>query len=137
MEKIHVKVDWCDKNYAAVTECEALNGVVAVTNKTYEGLMEDLASTVIEHVAGCVADGDNMPAWLVSGDYEFDIELGTSALLRKCEQFTSLAAISRASGISQQQLSHYANGLRSPRPEQRRRIVEGIHRIGQKMLEVV
>ena len=137
MEKIHVKVDWCEKNYGAVTECEALNGVVAVTNKTYDGLINDLAAAVIEHVAGCMTDGDEMPEWLVSGDYEFDIELGTSALLRKCEQFTSLAAISRASGISQQQLSHYANGLRSPRPEQRRRIVEGIHRIGEKMLEVV
>ena len=137
MEKIHVKVDWCDKNYGAVTECEELDGVVAVTNKTYEGLMEDLAAAIAEHVAGCVADGDELPMWLIDGEYEFDIELGTSALLRKCEQFTSLSAISRASGISQQQLSHYANGLRSPRPEQRRRIVEGIHRIGKEMLSVV
>lgn len=137
MEKIHVKVDWCEKNYGAVTECEALGGVVAVTAKTYDGLLEELKSAIIEHVEGCVQDGDELPEWLVSGDYALDIELGTSALLRKCEQFTSLAAISRASGISQQQLSHYANGLRSPRPEQRRRIVEGIHRIGQKMLEVV
>ena len=48
-----------------------------------------------------------------------------------------MAAISRASGISQQQLSHYANGLKNPRPAQRQRIVEGIHRIGEKMLEVV
>lgn len=137
MGKIHVKLDWCEKNYGAVTECEALNGVVAVTNKTYEGLLESLKAAVVEHVEGCVQDGDDLPEWLVSGDYELDIELGMSALLRKCEQFTSLAAISRASGISQQQLSHYANGLRSPRPEQRQRIVEGIHRIGQKMLEVV
>ena len=106
MEKIHVKVDWCEKNYGAVTECEALNGVVAVTAKTYDGLLEELAAAVVEHVEGCVADGDTLPGWLVSGDYEFDIELGTSALLRKCEQFTSLSAISRASGISQQQLSH-------------------------------
>ena len=57
MEKIHVKVDWCDKNYAAVTECEALNGVVAVTNKTYDGLMADLGDAVRLHVEGCVADG--------------------------------------------------------------------------------
>ena len=78
-----------------------------------------------------------MPEWLVKGDYEFDVELGISALLRRCEQFTSMAAISRASGISQQQLSHYANGLKNPRPAQRQRIVEGIHRIGEKMLEVV
>ena len=137
MEKIHVKVDWCEKNYGAVTECDALNGVVAVTAKTYEGLMNELAEAVRFHAEGCLADGDPLPEWLVKGDYEFDIELGTSALLRRYEQFTSLAAISRASGISQQQLSHYANGLREPRMEQRRRIVEGIHRIGRECLSVV
>ncbi len=137
MEKIHVKVDWCEKNYGAVTECEALNGVVAVTAKTYDGLMADLTEAVRLHVEGCVADGDTLPEWLAKGEYEFDVELGTSALLRRCEQFTSLAAISRASGISQQQLSHYANGLKTPRPVQRKRIVEGIHRIGRECLEVV
>ena len=137
MEKIHVKVDWCEKNYGAVTECDALNGMVAVTAKAYEGLMNELAEAVRLHVEGCLEDGDPLPEWLVKGDYEFDIELGTSALLRRCERFTSLAAISRASGISQQQLSHYANGLREPRMEQRRRIVEGIHRIGRECLSVV
>ena len=96
MEKIHVKVDWCEKNYGAVTECEALGGVVAVTAKTYDGLLEDLAEAVRFHVEGCVQDGDGLPEWLVSGDYAFDIELGASALQRKREQYTSLAAISRA-----------------------------------------
>ena len=100
MEKIHVKVDWCEKNYAAVTECEALNGLVTVTNKTYEGLMKDLAEAVRFHVEGCTEDGDAMPEWLAAGDYEFDVELGTSALLRKCEQFTSLAAISASASNS-------------------------------------
>ena len=61
MEKIHVKLDWCEKNYAAVTECEALNGLVTVTNKTYEGLMKDLAEAVRFHVEGCTEDGDAMP----------------------------------------------------------------------------
>lgn len=71
------------------------------------------------------------------GDYEFDVELGVAALLRKCEQFTSLAAIARVSGINQQQLSHYASGLRVPRIEQRKRIVDGLHRIGKEFMEVV
>ena len=79
MEKIHVKVDWCEKNYGAVTECEALNGVVAVTAKTYDALMADLADAVQFHVEGCVDDGDRMPEWLVKGEYVFDIELGTAA----------------------------------------------------------
>lgn len=133
MEKIHVKVDWCDKNFGAVTECEALDGVAVATHKTFDGLLAELREAIREHVT----DNENVPRWLADGEYEFDLELNTCALLRRCEQFTSLAAISRASGISQQQLSHYANGLREARNEQRRRIVEGIHRIGRECLELV
>jgi len=137
MEKIKVLVDWCDKNFGAVTECEALNGLVTVTAKTYDGLMRELKEAVRLHVHDSVEDGEDVPEWLAAGEYEFDIELGMAALLRKCEQFTSLAAIARASGINQQQLSHYASGLRVPRTEQRQRIVDGLHRIGNEFLSVV
>jgi hypothetical protein len=137
MEKIKVKVDWCDKNFGAVTEDDVLCGMVVATSKSYESLMIELSEAVREHVEGLLQDGETLPEWLVSGDYEFDVELGVAALLRKCEQFTSLAAISRVSGINQQQLSHYASGLRVPRIEQRRRIVDGIHRIGKEFLSVV
>lgn len=137
MEKIKVLVDWCDKNFGAVTECEALNGLVTVTAKTYDGLMRELKEAVRLHVHDSVEDGEDVPEWLAAGEYEFDVELGVAALLRKCEQFTSLAAIARASGINQQQLSHYASGLRVPRTEQRQRIVDGLHRIGNEFLSVV
>jgi len=36
----------------------------------------------------------------------------------------------------QHQLSHYANGIKKPRPEQRRRIVEGLHKIGRELIAV-
>lgn len=137
MEKIKVKVDWCDKNFGAVTEEEVLCGMVVATAKSYEGLMASLSEAVHEHIQGLLQDGEELPQWLVDGEYEFDVELGVAAMLRKCEQFTSLAAISRASGINQQQLSHYASGLRIPRVEQRKRIVDGLHRIGKEFLAVV
>jgi hypothetical protein len=38
--------------------------------------------------------------------------------------------------INQHQLSHYANGIKKPRPEQRRRIVEGLHKIGRELIAV-
>lgn len=137
MEKIRVKVDWCDKNFGAVTEDDVLCGMVVVTSKSYDALMVELSEAVRQHVEGLLQDGEKVPGWLAAGEYEFDIELGVAALLRKCEQYTSLAAISRASGINQQQLSHYASGLRVPRIEQRKRIVDGLHRIGREFLEVV
>jgi len=82
-------------------------------------------------------DGDGVPEWLQKGDYEIEFILETSALLRSCEKFTSIAAIARASGINERQLSHYANGLKKPRPEQRKRIVDGLHKIGEEFLSVV
>ena len=50
------------------------------------------------------------------------------------ERFASMAAISRATGINQRQLSHYATGLKTPRPKQRQRIVEGLHKIGRELM---
>ena len=111
--------------------------ILSIDSAALRRYLEEYDVLVVAGFQGCTEDGDAMPEWLAAGDYEFDVELGTSALLRKCEQFTSLAAISRASGISQQQLSHYANGLREPRQEQRRRIVEGIHRIGKECLAIM
>lgn len=58
-------------------------------------------------------------------------------MLHAYEPYLSLAAISRASGINQHQLSHYANGLKTPRPQQRQRIVDGIRKIGKELLTVV
>lgn len=137
MEKVKVKIDWSDHNFGAVTECEVLGGVVIVTAKTYDALMEELPKAIQDHIMGMEQDGEIIPEWLRQGQYEYDIELGTAALLRKCERFTSLAAIARVSGINQQQLSHYASGIRTPRKEQRKRIIDGIHRIGQEFLSVV
>ena len=137
METIKIKIDWSDHNFGAVTECEAVDGIGIATAKTYVMLMEELSKAIQEHIASMEHDGETVPEWLRQGRYGYDIELGTAALLRKCERFTSLAAIARASGINQQQLSHYASGIRTPRKEQRKRIVDGIHRIGQEFLSVV
>ena len=73
---------------------------------------------------------------LPEGDYEFEFHLDAAALLQMCSPYASIAAISRVSGINQYQLSHYANGIKKPRPEQRRRIVEGLHKIGRELIAV-
>ena len=83
-----------------------------------------------------VEDGDQVPEWLASGDYEIVYTLSASALLRNAEFFTTMAAISRATGINQKLLSHYANALKIPRPAQRQRIVDGLHMIGRQFLAV-
>ena len=137
MEKIKVDVAWCDKNFGASLG-DNVPGAVVLTAKTYEELLREVPETLRFHVEGMLADGDDVPQWLADGDYEFEYNLvDVATVLRAYEPFVSLAALSRASGINQHQLSHYANGLKQPRPQQRQRIVDGIHKIGRELLAVV
>lgn len=136
MEQIKVFIEWCDHNFGA-TFGDNIPGAVVLTAKTYDVLMKEIPETLQFHVEGMVADGDEVPEWLRNGEYEFDYELDTAALIRSCEQYASLAAISRASGVNERLLSHYANGIKKPRPQQRKRIVEGLHEIGRKLIAVV
>ena len=133
---IKVYVEWTDKNFCA-TLSDNVPGSIVVTTKNIIELKREVAKTLKFHIEGMFADGDEVPQWLVEGKYEFDYEyLSAAALIKACEPYASLAALSRATGINQRQLSHYANGIRHPRPEQRKRIVEGMHKIGRELLSV-
>lgn len=131
--KLKVDVSWTGKNFCCSWSDEVA-GTVVVTAKTLEKLKENFAESFKWHIEGCVEDGDELPQYLVDGDYELDYNLDTAALLRDAETYTTMAAISRASGINQKQLSHYANGVKQPRPMQRARIIAGLHVIGSRIM---
>ena len=135
MEKIVVNVSWRDKNFGASLS-DNVPGAVVITAKSYDKLVDEVRETLKFHVESMIADGDDVPQWLREGDYELEYHLDASALLQMCSPYASIAAISRASGINQHQLSHYANGIKKPRPEQRRRIIEGIHKIGRELIAI-
>lgn len=58
--------------------------------------------------------------------------LSTRALLKDAETFITRKALSIQTGINEQQLSHYANGRRKPRPAMQRRIQDGIRAIAMQ-----
>lgn len=137
MEKVRVDVAWCDKNFGASLG-ENVPGAVLVTAKTFAELQKEVKDTLAFHIEGMMMDGDDVPQWLAEGDYEFEYNfMDTVSLLRAYEPYVSLAAISRSSGINQHLLSHYANGIKKPRAQQRARIVQGIHEIGKELLAVL
>lgn len=136
MEKIKVDVQWCDKNFGASLG-DNVPGAVVLTAKTFEELKREVPETLKFHVEGMIADGEDVPQWLRDGDFEFEYNLlDVATMLRAYEPYYTLAALSHATGINQHQLSHYANGLKHPRPQQRQRIVEGMHEIGRQLLAV-
>ena len=137
MEKIVVNVQWCDKNFGASLS-ENVPGAVVFTAKTFPELQKEAKKSLDSHLECMQEDGDKVPQWLLDGDYVFEFNLmDTTTVLRAYEPYVSLAAISRATGINQHQLSHYANGIKQPRPQQRQRIVDGIHEIGRQLMAVV
>jgi len=137
MEKIQVKIGWSGKNYSCVADDAALNGIIIVTNKTLEGLKNDFQESLHFHIDGCVKDGDQLPEWLINGQYELDYRLELSALIHSLDGILTRSAIARSTGMNERQIGHYASGHRTPRPQQREKIVNGIHAISRELAAVV
>ena len=132
MEKIKVIIDWED-NYGAASDM--VLGCVA-THKTLEGVKEAYASALAFHLEGMREDNEDIPMAL-QGEYELVFEMTAQALLHHFDGIISRAALSRITGINQRQLGHYMTRHRVPRAAQRRKIVDGLHRIGQELAEVM
>ena len=133
MEIIKVLVGWEDKNYSAVAEC---NGVVVATHKDFEKLKKEFTEAFAFHINESAKDGDPISPALLNGDYTLEYELQTSALLHIFDGVLTRAALSQVTGINERQLGHYAQGIRTPRPQQREKIVQGIHQLGRQFLSV-
>jgi len=134
MQKIKVLVGWEEKNYSAVAE---VNGVVVVTHKNFETLKEKFAQALTFHIEESIKDGDELPQALKEGDYTLEYELQISALLHIYDGILTRAALAKVTGINQRQLGHYAQGIRTPRPQQREKIIQGFHKLGREFLSVV
>jgi len=130
MLKIKVVVDWLD-NFGAVSE--QIPGCVA-TNSSYEGVKQAYQTAVEFHLEGL---GKSEIPDCLKGDYEFEFELTTRALLYELDGMLTRSAISRATGINERQLRHYMSGFRTARADKREKIIAAVHEIGRKLIQVV
>lgn len=135
MEKIKVEIHWEDKNFSCGWANEEI-GAIIVTNKTLDGLKNDFLDTLQEHIRSMVEDGESVPEWLKKGVYEIEYTLSVAAILRDIERYTTMAAISRATGINHNLISQYANNMKIPRSKQRERIIFGLHKIGETFMAI-
>ena len=132
MRTFTVNIDW-ENNYGAYSD--EVSGCVA-THKTLEGVRQAYIEALEFHLAGMRADGDKIPK-VLKGKYKLNFVLNVRAMLHYLEGVITRSALSRVTGINERQLGHYITGHRKPRLEQRKKIVEGIHRIGKEISAVV
>lgn len=126
---IIINVDYTD-NFVATPANERI--ACLVTARTLPDLQAEMQSALRDHIAWMREDGDDIPEEF-DGEWIFDWHLSVRAMLHYTEGTVSKAAISKATGINQQQLTHYASGYRVPRPAMREKIINGIHAIALKL----
>ena len=134
MEKLTIKVEWFGKNYSGSYAGDNVFGVVAATGSTLDEFKDDFAEAMDFHINGLLDDGDDIPYWATTKQYELEFELQPSAMLRQVSQFVSMAALSRVSGINQKQLEHYAASRKRPRQPQLEKIKNALRIIGEEIL---
>ena len=137
MEIIKVSISWSGDNYCANAQGDCLHGIIVATHKSLEGVKQEFQSALQFHIEGCLEDGDKLPEWLVSHNYRFEYIIEMSALLHSLDGILARSTIARASGINERQIGHYASGHRTPRPEQRKKIINGIHAISRELASIV
>ena len=126
MEKVQIQIDWVPNNYGASLLNESIACVA--TGNTLEEVKKNMVEALQFHIDGLKEDGESIPEEL-QGDWEPVFQLSTRALLKYTGGYITQKALSQETGIAEQQLSHYANGLRHPRPAMHQKIVDGVQSI--------
>lgn len=133
MGHIGIIVDWDGRNYAA---CPSDDDIACVaTGKSLQELKDNMEAALAAHAAGLLEDSLSIPTEL-QGKIEPDYHLTARALLHHSGNWITLRALSHETGINQQQLSHYANGWRTPREDMQEKIYNGIKSIGEKLTSI-
>ena len=130
MSNVLIKIDWTGGNYGAVPD----NGNLAcvATGKTLEEVERNIEEALHFHLEGMRDNGETIPEEF-EGEWTPVFRLTTRAQLKYAGKYITRKALSRETGIAEQQLSHYANGQRHPRIEMQRRITAGIQSICKRL----
>ncbi|MCX6239026.1 MAG: type II toxin-antitoxin system HicB family antitoxin [Bacteroidia bacterium] len=132
MEKVMVDIFYTGNNYCAHTPI--LLGCVS-TAATLTEMKKNIKEAIEFHVESSLDDNITIPE-VFKGEYLLEFKLSTEALLNAYSDIFTKAALSRITGINERQLWHYASGMRKPRPAQRKRIEDGLHRLGAELLTI-
>jgi len=73
---------------------------------------------------------------LAKGAYKLVFKYDIESFLEHYKGIFTNSALERLTGINQSQISHYATGLKKPRPAQRKKIEKALHKLGEELLTV-
>ena len=133
MNKVIINIDWVPDNYCAAPANEDIACVA--TGKTLEEVKRNIVDAISFHIESLREDGVSIPTGFQS-DWEPEYHLSTRAQLKYADRYIVRKSLAREIGVAEQQLSHYANGQRHPRPEMQQRISAGIKSICARLSSI-
>lgn len=130
MGTVKINIDWVNHNYGASPQNEAIACVA--TGKTLEEVESNIVDALHFHLEGMIEHGECIPKEF-RGEWKPEFVLTTRAQLRYTDNYITRKALSKETGINEQQLSHYATGRKTPRPCTRKKIADGILAISRHL----
>ena len=124
MDNVKVIIEWAsDGTVSAMMEKDLFAGMGA----TVEEAVKDLKQGVAFYIATAKEMGFPYKPYL-DGNYEIELEYDAVSALQYAREYIKDTKLAELTGIPAAQLGRYANEKSKPRPAQRRRIIEALHR---------
>ena len=130
MGRVIINIDWLDHNFGAAPQNEDIACIA--TGRTLEEVEAEIVDALHFHLEGMRLHGEPVPEEF-KGTWEPEFVLTTRAQIRYSDNYITRRALSKATGINIQQLSHYANGWKTPRQSTQKKITEGILAISRRL----
>lgn len=115
--------------------CDLLPGWTVSGSKDFKKFKAYVQESIDFYLDCARKDGDEYPN-VFDGEYEVVYQFDTCGLLNYYQGILSFSGLQEITGINQKQLAHYAAGRSKPRPQQVKKIEEGIHAFANELRTV-
>ena len=127
MEKVKVIIEWAsDGTISAMMEKDMFAGMGDT----------DMKEGVALYIKTAKEMGFPYKAYL-DGAYEIELEYDAVSALKYAREYIKDTKLAELTGIPAAQLGRYANDKSKPRPAQRRKIIEALHKFAAPFYSIV
>ena len=127
MEKVKVIIEWAsDGTISAMMEKDMFAGMGDA----------DMKEGVALYIKTAKEMGFPYKAYL-DGAYEIELEYDAVSALKYAREYIKDTKLAELTGIPAAQLGRYANDKSKPRPAQRRKIIEALHKFAAPFYSIV
>lgn len=129
METIKITIEKSQDSYGAYAE--NIPGIYGAGDT-----VEECKQSILDSIDTLLSLGENEIPLALKGQYKLVYHFDIESLLNFYKGILSNPAIEKLTGINQKLIHQYSTGLKKPRTAQRKKIEEGLHKLGNELLAI-